>query len=265
MSREAKAIVVWVVLFALSSGYACAAQPEFVLPPSFSADGREFTQAGGIAGANVFDGGHFSLMALAEGSEDQAMASAVWEVVHEIPADATHVYAVFRLGHMSGAQGIEWWGQLCCNAVATPYVVTPTGMRLSGEATRLDGVPLPTAVSQVLAALGHLAEGHWIPQGAWKVAQALADACEREMGPLFGQLLRAVGDELALVVLSDALESLGYLGYQEVRLAVPVTDDGGRYVFGLTIECWACPMRPGANVAWTLGRLEEVELEFLDP
>ncbi len=228
--------------------------------PVETADGAVFTQGGGIAQATVFILGSYALHAASYDEGDQAVATAVCETTAQVSSEG-RARAAFQLVHTTGAQGIEWWGQLCCNAVATPYVITPAGERLEGAATRLEGIPLGQAVTHILQALDTLDGLRWVPEKAWEAAATLAEAPEDELGQAFAELLQALEQELALVLLHNALSQLGYLRLQPVELAFTAEEEG-TYVLGLELETWSTPQWPGSNLAWSLGELEWVELEI---
>ncbi|MFO8033543.1 MAG: hypothetical protein R6U88_00015 [Candidatus Bipolaricaulota bacterium] len=230
--------------------------------PVETADGRVFTQEDGVAQASVYSHGQYALHAAAYKQGDEAIATAIWETTTVTVDDAGQARAVFRLGHTSGARGIEWWGQLCCYAVATPYVITPEGHRLEGAATRLDGVPPNEGAEHLLQALDTMDGSRWLPEAALEAAATLAEAAEDHLVEALAQLLQTLDGELALVVLTDALDQRGYLRMQEVEFGFNAAEEG-IYTLGMQLETWACPLRSAGNLAWSLGVMQWVELEIV--
>ncbi len=262
MNRAMLALVTWIVVLLAPAMLQGAGVERFQLLLE-TGYGTVFTREDGVARAAVHSQGQFFLHAAAHHQGDQANATAVWDasVLVSSPGQAR---ATFRLGHTSGAQGIVWWGQLCCNAVATPYVTTPAGERMVGAAARLDGVPLAEGAAHLLQALDTLEGSQWVPEAVWEAAATLAETHEDELGPAFGELLRTLDGELAVVALTDALAQLGYLRVQDVEFRFPA-EQAGAYTLGLRLETWACPLRPGGNLAWSLGGVEWLELETFGP
>ncbi len=259
-----RSILTGILVLVLSASLSALADPDLPLfrhPPFDEAFARVYVQGEGVAHAAVHDGGEFSVHASATDPEDRAAITGNWEITWEKEGNNNEstAQATFRLTHLSGADGLQWWGQLCCNTVATPYVILPTGQRRNGPSMRLDGTPVPRASAQLLAALQLLEGRGWIAEETWEAAEKLRVAPEEERSPALLGLLQSLDKELALVSVLDALTELGYLREQEVRFSFDPTDKG-TYAIGLALECWACPQRPGTNIAWSLGRLQEVAL-----
>jgi len=231
--------------------------------PMEMAEGMVFTQGEGIAQAFVFTMGSYNLHAASYLEGDHAVATAVWETTVSLSGEG-EARASFRLGHSSGDQATEWWGQMCCNAEATPYVITPDGQRVAGPVARLDGVPLDQAATHVLQALDTLEGSRWIPEAAWEAAAMLAEAPEDELGLAFAELLQALESELGLVLLTNALSQLGYLRSQEVVFTFPAEEDG-TYTLGLEVETRAFPVGTEGSLVWSLGELKWAELEIGGP
>ncbi len=259
MTGTRLAFVVSMVVLLVGTMVQGAGVERFRLPVE-TAYGTVFTREEGIARASVYGEGPFSLYAAASHEGDQANATGIWETTTHVSGSG-QARVTFRLSHTSGAQGIVWWGQLCCNAVATPYAITPAGERLEGAAVRLDGVPLDRGAAHLLQALDTVEGSPWVPDNVWEAAGSLAQAPEGQLGPAFGKLLQTLEGELALLVLMDALEQLGYLRAQDVEFTFPV-DQEGAYRFGLRLETWACPVRPGGTLAWSMGKADWLELEM---
>ncbi len=253
-------LVVTVVLVSLSA-LAYAELPLSFHPPFGETFDRAYVQGAGVAQAAVHNTGGFSLHVSATDPEDRATVAGSWEIPwHSQTASfGEDVQATFTLSHWSGADGLEWWGQLCSNTVATPYAILPDGTRHEGQPMRLDGTAVPRASEQLLEAL-ELREGRqWISEEALDAADALQVAPEGERSTALFSLLRTLDRELTLVMVVDALGELGYLRQQQVTFTFP-HEAAGLHIFGLTIECRASPQQPGINIAWSAGRLQELRL-----
>lgn len=234
---------------------------ERIYPPFITADVRSSSRGQGISGGTAYPSGCMLLYARVVEGTDHAMATAKLGTTITVQTDS-RVEVWIRLSHTSGSAGLTWFGQMS-DVTAKPYYGPQYDATSPGMRHRLSGAPLADTATQYLEALALLRRENSaaLSPTAWAAANAFQQAQDdEERTQAWTTILQEGTREGCLQFLLDAMDRLGHLRHEEVRLLFTADADEVSYNVGLEVEVAASPLRPGQELSWFFGRIDWIQV-----